>query len=851
MKRKAKAARTSKKSRSARAVANGRPTALTREENFGQYLDIANVIFLALDLQGRVAYINRFGAQFLGWDPKEIIGQSWFDHFLPESERPAVREVFRRILDGELETLESYENPVKTKDGEQRLVLWQNAILRGDDGSPSVVLSSGQDVTDQRRLENELREREERYRLLVEEAMQGLIIYQGDPMRVVYASPAFAAFLGYEVDELLALPPEAALGLIHPDDRAQALDRYRRRLAGEEIPVLNEIRAIHRDGSTRWVRILASRVLFHGQPADQVAVLDISEQRRAAEALRQNLQRLEIVHEIERAILQNRDAASIVHQALRQINDLLGCQRSSLVQFDFSAREVETLGVVDKGGDLVSEGFRFSMDDYRMPEIVEDGQPDIIDIEALQDRLPLEASLLAAGVRVYANLPLIAGGSIFGSLNIGFSSRSELSEEKLGVAREIADSLSVALQQARLYAEEHKRLQRLGALYEASLEINAAVDAHSTLQRITAQAAELLPADAVIAFVSEPDEKQVRCAAGHHAPETWVGECWPYGDGAAGMIAQSGNPLLVVDYENWRGRSAVRPGPAEWSSMIGAPMLFQEEVLGVICGVRFRGGQPFEISELELLRLFSTQAAAAYRNIRLREDISAGRQRLQDLSRQLVEAQETERRAVARELHDEIGQLLTGLKLTLEMGKNEGPEALVQNLREADEIVSELLQRTRDMSLDLRPAMLDDLGLHPAVNWLVERYRGQTGVEVHIEADAIRGVRFPQEVETGAYRLIQEGLTNIARHAQVDWAQVSVGIEDGILRVRIADKGAGFDPGRVFSQSATSGLTGMRERVNLLGGSLSIESAPGKGTVLEALFPLDTPIDRRSAERNP
>ena len=190
--------------------------------------------------------------------------------------------------------------------------------------------------------------------------------------------------------------------------------------------------------------------------------------------------------------------------------------------------------------------------------------------------------------------------------------------------------------------------------------------------------------------------------------------------------------------------------------------------------------------------------------------------------------EENERRNLARELHDEIGQTLTGLKLRLEAGQTQ----------EARGLVEELMSSVRNLSLDLRPAMLDDLGLLPALLWLFERYTNQTGVKVAFEHDGLGG-RFGSESETAAFRIVQEALTNVARHAGAGNVVVRVWADGRTLGVQIDDGGKGFDP-KAVGNGKTGGLSGMRERAAALGGQLTLESKPGEGARVMAELPLSS-----------
>jgi signal transduction histidine kinase len=245
--------------------------------------------------------------------------------------------------------------------------------------------------------------------------------------------------------------------------------------------------------------------------------------------------------------------------------------------------------------------------------------------------------------------------------------------------------------------------------------------------------------------------------------------------------------------------------------------------------------------ELERRVLERTKELSAA-NERLREQISE-RQRAEDelrrLSNRLVDVQERERRSIARELHDEIGQLLTGLKLALETAALLPADAAKARIDQTLSLVNELMGRIRELSLDLRPAMLDDLGLLPALLWHFERYSTQTGVRVIFKHSGIDDGRLNPGVETATYRIVQEALTNVARYARVNDATVTIFADAENLTAQIEDQGMGFDPSATLAATHSSGLTGMRERAQLVGGTLSIESAPSRGTQIYALLPLN------------
>lgn len=213
--------------------------------------------------------------------------------------------------------------------------------------------------------------------------------------------------------------------------------------------------------------------------------------------------------------------------------------------------------------------------------------------------------------------------------------------------------------------------------------------------------------------------------------------------------------------------------------------------------------------------------------------------RMEVMSRRLIDVQESERRNIALELHDEIGQILTGLKLSLEISSRLPEKEMRTSIAGAQELVNDLLSRTRELSLDLRPATLDHLGLMSALLRHFRHYSSQTNVEVDFIQKGLEGQRFFPEIETAAFRIVQEALTNIARHSKSPVAVVRITADANHLTILIEDKGVGFDAADAMSGHASNGLAGMRERAQLTGGTFQVTSKTGKGTKLIADWTLN------------
>jgi signal transduction histidine kinase len=218
----------------------------------------------------------------------------------------------------------------------------------------------------------------------------------------------------------------------------------------------------------------------------------------------------------------------------------------------------------------------------------------------------------------------------------------------------------------------------------------------------------------------------------------------------------------------------------------------------------------------------------------LQQRVSAATAELRALSRRLLAVHEEERRYLARELHDEIGQMLTALQIQLATLDRESRANGKEALDKALETVRELTTRVSEISMDLRPSTLDTLGLIPALLSYLERYQGRTGVSIEMRHHGLDR-RFATPIETTAYRVVQEALTNVARHSNAISASVQFLADIETMTIVIRDNGRGFD---LNATADAGGLSGMRERVELLDGTWSIETEVGAGTLITAELPL-------------
>lgn len=271
------------------------------------------------------------------------------------------------------------------------------------------------------------------------------------------------------------------------------------------------------------------------------------------------------------------------------------------------------------------------------------------------------------------------------------------------------------------------------------------------------------------------------------------------------------------------------------------PLRYAGNVVGVLCAVT-SGSGGFPKEEVLLLESYANLAAMAIQNAWLFNQVRLGNEQLHALSHRLMEVQEEERLHLSRELHDESGQILAALMVRLGLLERdvEIPEQRHAHIAELRRIAKELLNNLHHLAVKLRPASLDHLGLTTALKQYADEYSRQYQVEVQFDALEIETTRLPAEFETALFRIMQESLTNIALHAQANRVDILLNRRNGCLVMTIEDNGVGFDPNLIANESRL-GLFGMRERVDMLGGRLMIESSPGKGTTISVEVPYDHP----------
>jgi len=291
----------------------------------------------------------------------------------------------------------------------------------------------------------------------------------------------------------------------------------------------------------------------------------------------------------------------------------------------------------------------------------------------------------------------------------------------------------------------------------------------------------------------------------------------------------------------------------EFAGRIGAKSLLSIPVRiggAVICAVSFTSLRIYLDWPSEMvarLRLVGEIFANAIARKRAAKELEEANHQLRFLSRRLFEVQEEERRHLARELHDEVGQALTAAKINLQAAMEESDGAKSKRIHETSAILERLLGQVRQISLDLRPSTLDDLGLVPALRSLLDQQGRRASVAVRFTAKDVPENLDP-EIQTTCFRIAQEAITNVVRHANATRIDVKLARENGNLRLQVRDDGRGFDAESVQAQAIGLGLIGIKERAALVDARAKIVSSPNKGTTVEVSVPLMSPSEREGRE---
>ena len=432
-------------------------------------------------------------------------------------------------------------------------------------------------------------------------------------------------------------------------------------------------------------------------------------------------------------------------------------------------------------------------------------------------------------MKSFLGVPILLRGVAYGNLYLTEKEGGgEFTDEDEELVTLLASQAAVAIENARLYESSRSWARQLESLNEITAAMASEVDPGRLLKLIVTQLRELLDARFVAILLPDGEDWLELTAADGEEADELVGFRLSASRSKAGRVFQQGASVRVdtilddpdVDPELAR-RVSARAG-------LWVPLLARGRAIGVLMAFDRRQFDPrFSDGDVRVAESFAGRTAIA---------VDLSRRVARETVQRIVEAQELERRRLSHELHDETGQALTSILLGLKtLEEARGQDEFSTAVGQLRELVVATLQDVRRLAVELRPKALDDFGLAPALERLTETFAEQTGIAVELES-RLPGARLPSEVETVLYRVVQEALTNVVKHARAERVSILLRERDGRVAAVIEDDGRGFSPEAETGEGL--GLVGMRERVALVDGRLDVESAAGSGTTIVVEVPL-------------
>lgn len=426
---------------------------------------------------------------------------------------------------------------------------------------------------------------------------------------------------------------------------------------------------------------------------------------------------------------------------------------------------------------------------------------------------------------------VVGGGDEVGRLASAFNAMTDdLSRSRLEIEK--------------FHQEILRRSQELSTLNAVAASVSQSLDLKTVMDAALDNVLTLMRADAGGILLWDERETVLRYRSYRGLSDEFVAAIAGLrpGEGIAGRVAASGEPIVVEDIavdERVTREVVRRSGLHAFASI---PLRAKEQIVGVM-NVARRDRHRFDERDVQLLLAIGHQVGVAVENARLWEELKQKEQARSELLKKVISAQEEERQRIARELHDEMAQGLTALIMglgRLEQAVPEMPAATAGLIESVKAFASRALADTRRLIVDLRPPVLDDLGLIPAVRTLAESRLEEQGIAVSIEADGL-DEGLPAHFKVTVFRVLQEAIINCARHSQAKTVRICMKADSECFRAVVEDDGIGFDPSLIRQRAngkASLGLLGMKERASLLGGTLDVRSSPGHGTTVVLEIPL-------------
>ena len=759
--------------------------ALERVERCGQALQEANDGLWDWDLSTDQVYYSPRWKRMLGYDEDEIAPhrEEWLKRIHPE-DVSGVLTTLQAHLDG-ISAVFRCEHRLRHKDGSYRFVLARGTSLRDPSGKPHRMIGSHVDVTEYKRVEEQLREREAQYRGIFEATNDGMVIRTLDGV-AVEANPAACRMHGYSYEEFLGLP---RIAIVHPDSYPLAAEFWHAIQArGQFSCTATDLR---KDGTPLPVEVHGTTFTYKGQPHTLSVIRDISERERAEEQLREREAQYRSIFEATSDGVVISDWQDKIVEANPAACNMWGSTYEEYVGLPVTAcLHPDSYHLLEESRQTIQAGGQFQA---RGVGLRKDGTP--FDLE------------VHSSAFTYKGKP-----------------------HRLSVLRDITEQMH-AYQLLEQRVEE--RTRELSMLLEVSHTVASTLELQPLLALILDQLRTVINyCGASICIIKSGEATVVDCRGGQPMELALRHRFSLHQADQMMEILKRREPIIISDLqdeiplnETWQCMVGTLPKPnvdCRYASLIAVPLMPKEQVIGILT-LTAQEPHYFTPHHAALVLAFANQAAIALENAQLYEQAHEW-------------AAMEERQRLARELHDSVSQALYGIALgahTARMLLDRDPHQVAEPLNYVLTLAEAALVEMRALIFELRPESLEREGLVGALaqQAAVVQARYRLVVSTFFCEEPAQPLKIKHEL----YRVAQEALQNTVMHARANTVELRLSETEAQLVLEVCDDGVGFDPGGSFPGHL--GLQSMRERVTALGGSFQIQSAVGAGTCIHARIP--------------
>lgn len=803
-----------------------------------KYLDTASVMFVVLDSQGCVTTINKRGCEVLECPEQEIVGRNWFDGFLPPEVRHDVHAVFGQLMRGELEPQEYVENLVLTRSGKERIVAWHNALLRDEAGEILGTLSSGQDITDRKRVEDALRQSEARYRSLIANIPD--VVWTCDAEgKTTFMSPNIEKVCGYRPDQICRQPGNPWFQRVHPDDLPR-VKQAELKLFRDGKPLDVKYRFQRKDGRWIWLqdRSTGTYELDGVRYADGVFV-DVTERQRLEQALERRI--VALTRPLD-------DAQGVEFEELFDLDEIQKLQ-------DLFAEATGVASIITRpNGTPITRPSHFCRLCEEIIRKTPEGLKNCYYSDSVIGRHrsdgPTVQPCLSSGLWD-AGASITVGGKHVANWLIG-QVRNEAQDEtalaayahQIGADVEnfmsayhevrtmpegqfgsIARALFVIADQLSTTAYQNVQQARF---------ITKRKEMEAALRRSEAEFRTIFESSPCAIVFSDLDGRILACNrqfADLHATRE-------------GPKAQVGRNVSAFFSESERAALLEKLKDPDRDRLPGKPM---ECIM-----VREDGSEfPAEITSTLVMGPNGSDRALVTIAYDITERKKAERERLdyeaklRSLASDLALAEERERRRIAADLHDHACQSLALSKMKVQSLLKTSDPVHVEALQSICEMLNETIENVRELTFDLSSPTLYKIGLEAALEELLrDRLKGEHNIMYRFSDDG-RRKPLSQDVLVLLFQCVRELLINVIKHAHAREVTLDIARNDRFITVAVSDDGVGFDVDEIWlprPDRRSVGLFNIRERLDHIGGRLDIDSQPSRGSRLTLVAPLKTEV---------